>query len=803
MPFRLNEIYDFAKLALTLTAALALMPGDFSTANAAENLIAGGRFEQGLSGWSRFWSRTGEGEAQVDSAVRREGRPTLRVEHRGQQDWSLAQLKRLDAKPGQVYQWSAWVRLEGPGEANVSVTLYDSRGQALDWIFGAQSTKATSQWRNLRGRFLTPEGTAAILPRLTGRGPATVWFDDVQLTPAGSLDAMRPKDLPKRLSLSNASLELAFDTADASFSLSDRRAGRLWRQRPGASVAVLEARLVTEGASPATSLPSQLMLRLLEPANMLELTCRIRLEPQAAEAVVELQGNGAMDGAIAWPAPVLSEKGMFLAMPVNEGISYPVDDASLPTMRYHLYGGHGLCMGWYGVTDGRQGLLWMVETPDDAAVRVPRIDGRLCLAPEWLPQKGQFGAARRIRYVLLDDGGYVAMCRRYRAYARQNGILKTLAEKRKENPNVDLLVGAANVWAFGQDGPKLYREMRELGIERVLWSNRQKPEQIQALNELGALTSRYDIYQDLMDPAVLPMLRGLHSDWTQDAWPHDITLGPDGKWIPGWGVKGKDGKMYSCAVLCDSRAPAYAQRRVPAELKTHPYRCRFIDTTTAAPWYECYHPDHPQTRSDSKRNKMALLEFISKDCGLVTGSETGHEAAVPYVHYFEGMLSLGPYRVRDAGRNMLEVLEEVPEQVARFQTGHFYRLPLWELVYHDCVVAQWYWGDYNNKLPAVWQRRDLFNALYGTPPMFLFDAKGWKANRDRFVRSYRTATPVARATGYSEMLSHRWLSDDHAVQESRFANGVVVRVNFGAEPCVLPDGKRLEPMSLEIKGISP
>ena len=42
-------------------------------------------------------------------------------------------------------------------------------------------------------------------------------------------------------------------------------------------------------------------------------------------------------------------------MPVNEGMSYPVDDPSLPPMHYILYGGHGLCMGWWGVTDGRRG----------------------------------------------------------------------------------------------------------------------------------------------------------------------------------------------------------------------------------------------------------------------------------------------------------------------------------------------------------------------------------------------------------------------------------------------------------------
>jgi hypothetical protein len=266
-------------------------------------------------------------------------------------------------------------------------------------------------------------------------------------------------------------------------------------------------------------------------------------------------------------------------------------------------------------------------------------------------------------------------------------------------------------------------------------------------------------------------------------------------------VQDKQGQWHSCAVLCDRQALAYARRRIPAELKTHPYLCRFIDTTTAAPWNECYAPDHPMTRSESRRFKMDLLKYVSRECGLVTGSETGHDAAVPVVHYFEGMLSLGPYRVHDSGRDMAKIVDEVPEQVARFQTGHFYRLPLWELVYHDCVVAQWYWGDYNNKLPKVWARRDLWNALYGTPPMFMFNRELWKRERDRFVRSYQIATPVARATGYSEMLSHRWLTDDHAVQETRFANGVTVTVNFGDRPYRLADGKELPAMGHRFEGM--
>ena len=77
------------------------------------------------------------------------------------------------------------------------------------------------------------------------------------------------------------------------------------------------------------------------------------------------------------------------------------------------------------------------------------------------------------------------------------------------------------------------------------------------------------------------------------------------------------------------------------------------------------------------------------------------------------------------------------------------------------MVAQWYWGDYNNKLPSLWKRRDLWNALYGTPPMFMCNGERWRRDRQRFVESYRVSAPVARPTGYSEMLNHEWLTADH------------------------------------------
>ena len=523
---------------------------------------------------------------------------------------------------------------------------------------------------------------------------------------------------------------------------------------------------------------------------------RLTLEPDRPELAIELKGSGELSQSLAYPYAFTTAKRDFLVLPVNEGMSYPVDDASLPAMHYILYGGHGLCMAWWGVTDGRRGVMAIVETPDDASVLAPRQDGLLCLAPLWDPQKGGFGASRRMRYVFLDDGGYVAMAKRYRKHAQVIGLFKTLEQKRAENPSVDRLIGAVNVWCWDRDATAIVRQLQVAGIERILWSNAASPDQIQALNAMNVLTSRYDIYQDVMNPTNFSKIRYVAKEWPTKAWPEDLMIDAAGQWIRGWEIEGKDGGMYPCGVTCDRQAIPYAEERIGQELKTHPYLCRFIDTTTAAPWRECYAPSHPLNRSESRHWKMELLRLVSERFKLVTGSETGHDAAVPFVHYFEGMLSLGPYRVHDAGRAMQRIVEQVPPQIARFQTGPYYRLPLWELVYHDCVVAQWYWGDYNNKLPAVWDRRDLFNALYGTPPMFMFTRRYWEAHRDRFVKSYQTVCPIARATGYSEMLSHAWLTDDHTVQQTRFANGQTVTVNLGDKAYAMTDGSQLAPLQV-------
>jgi len=580
-------------------------------------------------------------------------------------------------------------------------------------------------------------------------------------------------------------LTVRFNPSHATLAIIDKRNGHAWWQMP------VNGGVVVKSVRPVSS--TELRCALWDVANDLNLDADFKLTNTGV--AVSLKANGVVQMPIAYPQPFQTTRGDNLVVPLNEGILYPVDDQSIEPYRLPTYMGNSTSMPWTGiVSKSGAGLLTVIETPDDADFDIVRLEpspptpspigmgegtvtnapAELTVAPLWEGTKGRFGYARSLTYVLFNKGGYVAQAKWYRRYAQRTGLFKSLAEKRKANPNVDKLIGAANVWNWDTDKIELCREMKAAGMDRIIWSNGGNAEEMAAVNKLGFLSSRYDIYQDVW-PSTAPDY--LH----KEGWPDDLVLLPGGDWMKGWAdiATNADGTKttYQGGVINSARGLARAKREIPDNLRNTPYECRFLDTTTASPWREDYSLMHPLTRSQDRANKMALLAFCSGDMKLVTGSETGIDTAVPYVDYFEGMMSLSRYRLEDAGRNMLPPEEATPD-IVKFMVGPRYRIPLWELVYHDCVVAYWYWGDYNNKVPDVWRRRDLFNILYATPPMYMFDKSTWTRDKSKFVSSYRDICPVVRRLGYDEMLSHAFLNADHTLQETRWKSGTRIIINL-------------------------
>ncbi len=82
--------------------------------------------------------------------------------------------------------------------------------------------------------------------------------------------------------------------------------------------------------------------------------------------------------------------------------------------------------------------------------------------------------------------------------------------------------------------------------------------------------------------------------------------------------------------------------------------------------------------------------------------------------------------------------------------------------------------------------------------MFMFDRGLWESQKDRFVQSYRNTCPYVREVGFSEMTDHRFLTPDRDVQQTSFANGTTISVNFGQSAYRFPSGEMLAPMGFHV-----
>jgi hypothetical protein len=230
----------------TLVTLAILSPA----ATAGENLLPNGDFAQGLDGWHKPWSRQPTIVAVPDEKALHGGKPTMRVEHRGSGDWSLAQAKELRASAGEIYQLSGCARIAGKGDVSLSVTLYDAQHQAIRWTYGARTVRGTSgsgDWQAVQSRFIIPPGAVTILPRWTGNGPVAAWIGETRLVRRGTVDLEASKGLPAVLKAGTPTLEATLHPADGTLTLADRRSGRVWEQYAGSPCYVLSAKAAPSG----------------------------------------------------------------------------------------------------------------------------------------------------------------------------------------------------------------------------------------------------------------------------------------------------------------------------------------------------------------------------------------------------------------------------------------------------------------------------------------------------------------------------------------------------------------------------
>jgi hypothetical protein len=593
--------------------------------------------------------------------------------------------------------------------------------------------------------------------------------------------------------LENAAVRVTVEPQAGAISVLDKQSGRQWvpaPARPSGHAPRFHGLGRVAGAVPAVGFEAD--FGTADHPHRIQIT--LRLPEHGADLYVEAAAprRDAPSAPFAPVDPLVTDcaDAAIVVADYSDGHVYP---ANVKTPAQSYFALSRLDMPWIGVCDlaGGSGYMIVAETSDDGYVvchsQVSK--GPDFAAPQvvWTPSKGGLAYPRRFFYHFAARGGYVALAKRYRAYAAEHGLLVTLAEKCKRNPNLRRLFGAPDVW--GDASLAFARQAKAAGVDKMLIHGTSPPAEMKAVNDLGYLTSEYDNYTD-----VLPIPRGGSADSSHDRIPEHVVLQADGKRMPAWLTFDKQQQyMKRCPALWVETA----RQVVPAILKTHPFLGRFVDVTTAEDLYECYDPNHPLNKAQKRRCGEDLLACIRSQ-GLVVGGEHGIWWGVPRQDYVEGMMSGGyyswpaghlirPKTKADQFRDPWGGRSGRWEDYERWGIGHQARVPLWELVFHDCIVTTWYWGDASDFLlqaaPEITPKKDAFNILYGTIPLLWAGREGsWHTARPVFLRTYRNTCKLHEAVAGAEMLGHRWLTPDRAVQQTQFSDGTEVVVNFGGQP---------------------
>ncbi len=517
----------------------------------------------------------------------------------------------------------------------------------------------------------------------------------------------------------------------------------------------------------------------------------VRVEGVSGELLFEVipvsDPAGALE-TVRWPLPFRMPRShsAYTLYPLRAGAmipgDYPIDVSPTrywPSMDW-VYS-FGMSMAWWAQAKGQDGFTAIFETPWDAGCALDHpAGGPTLVQPYWRASMGSVRYPRRIRYAFQGPCSYVALAKRYRAYMKETGQLRTLAEKEAANPAVGRLKGTAIVHShilYHVQPDSHYYSKDNLAANHDLVRFDKRAEQLRVLRKhygKGNLYLHLDGWgvrgYDNLHPDYLPpneeaggwegmralektcrengIVFGLHDqyrDFYMDAPSFDKKLC----------LTNRDGSIPDSAfwyggrqsVLCAKPAADFIRRNY-AELEKNGVRPEgtYLDVFSIVELEECWNPDHPMTRKECMEARLAGLRE-TRSRGIITSSEEGLDWAIPALD----LMHHEPYSEEKTGHSGIPA-------------------PLYQLVWHDCVAVPWGLGKGSTGRP---NDLGLLHCLLNGGVPYL----GITANTDEIAR-VKVAASLHKRVGWLEMVDHQFLDKDYRRQQSRFADGTVVEVDF-------------------------
>jgi hypothetical protein len=568
--------------------------------------------------------------------------------------------------------------------------------------------------------------------------------------------------------IENDLLRIALNRSDASLTVDDKRLGVAWRQAVKAGFQVTESSIKQQ--------PGSLSAEVTGAGGPFALAIRLTPDqPHGFELTLDLPGRK-YTSPPAYPFPFAAPQGgewFYVQNTTGEGMLMPLAKPDEIKDIYEWNGGQP----WWGLTDLERGMSARLDSFRSQVARTT-----------------VYAVPLKIRYDFFATGGYQRLAKEYRShFLRSNADMKPLAERVTKRPAIASLKDSVYVYFWGSspaEDLELVREMKAAGVEACI----------------AVFYGRHEIDRPLFDGIKqLDWTAGMYKMPTGNlfqvsqrrGWPSDLLLGrvaPE-RFLAQSKLAGWD------RVCAKHLLPEWTDK-AKQYIQDYGTQMFYFDTTVVqlAP---CLHPDHPSTIEENQEARRAIMR-ATRDLGMLVGSGEGNSPtwALPELDFFEGLMSIRTYVDTPlsvpGGEYAKDLGDSEQEHITLDETR---RIPLYQLAFHDYVAGTWVWRDTNFQSAQFAWKKELFNVLYGTMPMWHIDRKLWDMHKKEMLASYQRIHAVRERIGFAEMTNHGWLTPDRSVQFSDWATGDRVIVNFAARPFELNGGDSVPARSFVLRKV--
>ena len=344
---------------------------------------------------------------------------------------------------------------------------------------------------------------------------------------------------------------------------------------------------------------------------------------------------------------------------------------------------------------------------------------------------------------------------------------------------------------------KLLEQFAENGLDRLWlgvdsWQDGfRHPKAVAKAKALGYLIGPYDSYHSIHHPN------------EKDTWEtaqFDLTLYETGAIVNADGTKSKGFKKkgYHLSPLV---AQPYVEKRVNGivEQMSTDFNTWFIDCDAYGELYDDYSTSHPATQLDDMNARLARIAWIRDTHNMVVGSEGGAAYSASVLHFAHGMTLpvigwgdpdmksktspyyVGGYWPPEGPAVHIKQVPLKPNYLYHYYDPRF-RLPLYQIVFHDSVITTHHWGAGSLKFENAIETLALLEVFYNVPPLYHLNIAEFEKHKAWIKQHYAFFSPLHRQIGGQPMTDFEWLSHDKQVQRIEFGNIVEMYANFGTDP---------------------